>query len=438
MKTVEINTRLFAGNRERLCSMLPDHSVAILHANDEMSRTADQLYPYRQNSDLFYFSGINQEKTLLLFCPDHPDKQMYEILFILKSDKKLETWQGHKLTSGEAQVISGIRNIKYLDELEPILATLMQYAHHVYINGPEHQKFIPDLPSRDLRFAGELQKKFPAHSYERLAPLIHGLRMVKSSYEIELVREACRITHAAFRRVLDMIQPGIREYDVEAEIIHEFIRQGAGGHAFHPIVASGKNACFLHYEANNASCHDGDLLLLDFGAEYGNYAADCSRTFPVNGRFTDRQKELYQSVLNVFKYARTLIKPGATINSIHDAVCRYFESEHIRLGLYTQTELDQQNELSPLYQQYYMHGTSHFLGLDVHDPGNKNAELKPGMILTCEPGIYLPDENTGIRLENDILVTEEGNTDLMEDIPIEAEEIEKLMIWKQNSGKSTG
>ena len=427
MKTIDITCQLFENNRRKLYPLIIPNSIVIIHSNDEMTRTGDQFFPYRQNSDLFYFCGINQEKTILVLAPDHPDEQMREILFILKADKKTEIWTGHRLTAEEARSISGIKNIRLLEDYEGVLAGMMFYANNVYLNIPEHQKFIQELPTRELRYANELRNKFPVHSYQRLAPIMRNLRMVKSQCEIELIQKACSLTRDSFIKILGLVKPGIMEYEVEAELTYDFIRNGGRGHAFYPIVASGINACTLHYVANDKECRDGELLLIDFGADYGNYAADCSRTIPVNGKFNDRQKAVYRSVLDVFKYARSLMKPGANINEVHDKVCKKFEKEHIRLGLYSRGDLEKQDSKSPLYQQYYMHGTSHFLGLDVHDPGDKAAEFRPGMILTCEPGIYIEKEKTGVRIENDILITDEGNVDLMEDIPMEVEELEKLM-----------
>ncbi len=354
-------------------------------------------------------------------------KALREILFIRRSNAKLETWEGHKFTPGEAGLVSGIKNVRYQDELDSLLAPFMMHAEHVYLNLPEYPKFIPELPNRDLRLANEFMKKFPAHHYDRLAPIMRELRVIKTEEEIALIRQACDTTRDAFMHVLKNVKPGMMEYEVEAVITYDFLRQGARGHAYQPIIASGKNACTLHYTENNSPCADGDLLLMDFGAEFGNYAADCTRTIPVNGKFTPRQKELYKAVLDVFKFACSLMKPGSTINKVHTEVCRRFSLEHVRLGLYTSDALESQNTDNPLYQQYYMHGTSHFLGLDVHDVGSKDAEFRPGMVLTCEPGIYLPEEKTGIRLETNILITGVGHIDLMKDIPVEPEEIEEIM-----------
>jgi len=428
MKTINLPAAFFQNNREKLTKKLIPGSLAILHSNDEVNRTADQDYPFRQNSDLFYLSGINQEKTILVLAPDYPDPSFKEILFIRRPNPKLETWEGHKLSVEEAQTISGIKTVRFNDEYEGTLASLMMHAKNVYLNLPELFKIIPELPNRNLRFALGLKKKFPAHSYERLAPILGELRMIKSDTEISLIKEACSITHHAFNQVLATIKPGMTEYEVEAEIIHEFIGRGARGHSYPPIIASGINACSLHYSYNSDICNDGELLLMDFGAEYGNYAADCSRTIPVNGKFSPRQKDLYESVLEVFHFAVGLMKPGNTINNVHNEVCRRFGHEHVKLGLYTSEDLKNETKDNPRFFKYYMHGTSHFLGLDVHDTGSKDAEFKPGMIMTCEPGIYIPEERTGIRLENNILITRDGNIDLMKDIPIEIKDIERLMF----------
>ncbi len=427
MKNVDLPEIFFIKNREKISLALKSRSLAILHSNDEMYRSADQFFPYRQDSDLFYFTGINQEKTVLLIAPGYPDASLNEILFIRKAEKKLETWEGHKLTPEEAKAISGIKTVRYIEEYEAVLASLMMYADHVYLNLPELQKFIPELPTRNLRFANELKLKFPSHHYERLAPIMRELRPVKSDPEIELIREASNITRAGFDRILKTLRPGMKEFEVEAELTCEFIRKGARGHAYPPIVASGINACSLHYIHNSDTCNDGELLLMDFGAEYGNYAADCSRTIPVNGKFTPRQKDLYKAVLEAFRFACSLMKPGNTINKLHTEVCRFFAQQHVKLGLYSAEELEKEDKENPLFQQYYMHGTSHFLGLDVHDVGGKDLELRPGMILTCEPGIYIPAEKIGIRLENDILITRDGHIDLMKEIPIDPDEIERLM-----------
>lgn len=427
MAVITENTSLFKRNRDKVCRLLNPKSVAIVHSNDEMHRTGDQNFPFRQNSDLFYLTGVNQEKTILVLAPGFPVEKMREILFIRKSSKNLEIWEGKRLSPDEAKQVSGIENVRWLEDYDSVVAELLSFADTIYFDIPESLKYKPDNLYRGEKYLKELKKAYPLHKYERLFPIIAKLRMVKEPEEINLMRKACHITHEGFLRILKTLKPGMMEFEAEAEITHEFIKLNCDGHAYAPIVASGKNACVLHYITNRDKCKEGDLLLMDFGAEYCNYASDLSRTVPVNGKFTKRQRDLYDATLRVFKFARGLMKPGATINKIHDQVCEKWEEEHVFLGLYTKDEAKNNKEVSPLWFKYYLHGTSHFLGLDVHDTGRKNDELKPGMVITCEPGIYIPEENTGIRIENDILITETGNIDLMESIPIEAEEIEKLM-----------
>lgn len=430
MRYSKIDHRLFIKNREKLDGRIEKNSIAIIHSNDQMPRSGDQYFPFRQNSDLFYLTGINQEQTILILCPGHHDKELREVLFIRKSSKKLEIWEGKKLSRNEATEISGIKTIKWADEFDSILLSLMPLIQNVYINLSEYPKFNPDVKQKNLRFANELKKRFPLHSYKRLTPVLTELRLSKEKEELDLIKTACSITREAFIRTLKFIKPGIMEYGIEAEIVHEYITRGANDYAFQPIVASGSNACVLHYIENNKKCMNGELLLMDFGAEYANYASDCSRTIPVNGKFTKRQKELYEAALRVFKFARSLIIPGTTINKLHKKVCELWQEEHIKLKLYTKNEVRKQDKKEPLWSKYYLHGTSHFMGLDVHDVGGKDVVLKPGMVLTCEPGIYVFEENTGIRIENDILITEKGNVDLMKDIPVEVQEIEDIMNAK--------
>ena len=419
--------RLFVQNRSKLLPHIRKNSVVILHSNDEMPRNGDQFFPYRQNSDLFYLTGINQENTILALCPDHPIQRNRETLFILKPNPQFETWHGQRLTKTEAIEISGIQNIVWIEEFESVLAELMFYSENIYLNLYENTKYISEVESKDKRFISQIKQRYPLHQVERLFPILTELRLTKEPEEINMVHHASTITEKAFRRVLNFVKPGVGEYEVEAEISHEFLIIRAQGHAFFPIVASGENGCILHYIENNQVCKDGNLLLLDFGAEFHNYAADCSRTIPVNGRFSQRQKQLYDAVLSVFNKAKAMMVKGATISLINKQVCKLFEEEHVKLGLYSMEELHQQDAENPLYAKYFMHGVSHFLGLDVHDVGNRFQTLEPGMILTCEPGIYVREEGIGIRIENDILITEEAPIDLMQQIPIEAEEIEEIM-----------
>lgn len=422
--------RLFAHNRSKLLKLLKKNSVAILHSNDEMPRNGDQFFPFRQNSDLFYLTGIDQEKTVLMLCPDHPIQKNREILFILKPNPQFEIWHGKRLTKKEAIEISGVQNVAWIEEFESFLPEMIYYSEHAYVNQYENTKFISEVESRDQRFTKIIQQHYPSQRLERLSPLLTSLRLVKEPEEVNAMRHASMITGKAFNRVLKYLKPGIHEFEVEAEISHEFRINGAEGHAYYPIVATGENACFLHYIKNQSVCQAGELLLLDFGAEFRNYAADCSRTIPVNGTFTPRQKLLYNAVLNVFNKAKSMMVKGATIALINKQVCKLFEEEHVKLGLYSMDDVHRQDPENPLYSKYYMHGISHFLGLDVHDAGNRFQTLEPGMVITCEPGIYVREEGIGIRIENDILITEEEPIDLMHHIPLEIDEIEDMMHKK--------
>ena len=427
MRYTKIKTSLFIRNRARLIKKMGRNSITIINSNDEMPRNGDQYFPYRQNSNLFYLTGIAQEKTSLILYPDNKNIDLREVLFIRRSNSKLEIWEGKKLAPAEAKEISGIATVRWEDEFDAVLSEFMTTTDNVSLNLPESPKFNPEIIVKEYRFANELKNKYPLHSYKRLAPVLNELRLIKEPEEIELMRKSCEITREAFMKVLGHVKPGVMEYEIEAEITCEYLKRGTNGHAFQPIVASGINACVLHYIKNNHKCKNGDLVLLDFGSEYANYAADCSRTLPVNGKFSRRQKELYEATLRVFRFAKSIMKKGTTINKLHKKVTACWEEEHIKLGLYTRQEVKGQDKNEPLWAKYYLHGTSHFLGLDVHDVGNKDTILKPGMVLTCEPGLYIFKENTGIRLENNILITEDGNIDLMENIPIEPDEIEMLM-----------
>jgi Xaa-Pro aminopeptidase len=421
---------LFVRNRKKLIDLLDNQSVAIIMSNDHPLKSGDQKYRYRQNSDLLYLTGINQEKTILVLCPGHPEEKKKEILFILKPDKTIERWEGHKLSLEEAHDISGIRNIQFLEELDLLLRDAVLHSEKIFVNTNEYLKLGEEVTDKSKRFISELKEKYPLHEYRRLAPLITGLRVIKEPEEIEIIKKACQVTGDAFMRVLKFVHPGVYEYEVEAEITHEFLKQGTSGHAYLPIIASGNNANALHYTENSKECKNSDLLLMDFGAECGNYIADCTRTIPVNGKFTRRQKELYQANLRVLNRATELVVPGNTILKLHNEVCKAWEEEHVRLGLYTRDQLKKQDTEQPLFFKYYMHGTSHFIGLDVHDVGAKEIKFNPGMIMTCEPGIYVDEEGTGIRLENNILCTADGPVNLMQDIPLDPDEIEMLMKKK--------
>ncbi|OFX21143.1 MAG: X-Pro aminopeptidase [Bacteroidetes bacterium GWA2_31_9b] len=429
MRYDQLKSPLFENNRKKLIKNIHTNSLVVIQSNDQMPRNGDQFFPFRQNSDLFYLCGIDQEKTILTLCPNHPNKDLREILFIIESNEKIAVWEGHKYTKEEAFQTSGITNIKFLNDFESIFRDLAIFAEYIYLNLNENPKFKTDILSADDRFLLKLKSDFPVHELERLAPIMKKLRLKKEPEEIELMQKACDITEKAFHRILKFVKPGVMEYEVEAEITHDFIWNKASGHAYAPIIASGKNACVLHYIENNKKCNNGDLLLIDFGAEYANYAADCTRTIPVNGKFTPRQRECYEAVLHVMKSAIALIIPGTTINRINEQVDLMLQDEHIKLGLYTKEDVEKQNPENPLVKKYYPHGTSHFIGLDVHDVGDRTIILEEGMVLTCEPGLYIPEENIGIRIENDIIVAHKP-FDLMKNIPKEIDEIEQLMQEK--------
>ncbi len=427
MKYLPINNSLFKENRDNFTKLLPNDSVAVFFSNDQQPRNGDQYFPYRQQSDFFYLTGINQENSILVIAPDIKTENLRESLFIVKTNEQIAIWEGHKHTWEEARDISGIQNIFWIDDFDLIFKEIMISTTNVYLNRNEYPKFFPDVKDRNHRLGNKIRKDFPLHTFNRSAPLITKLRVVKSDLEVKLMKRACNITGKAFERVLSYAKPGKYEFEVQAEITHEFLMSRANGHGYEPIIASGKNTCVLHYTENDKICRDGDLLLFDFGAEYANYSADMSRTIPVNGKFTSRQKECYSAVLRVLKKAKKLYIPGNTINIVNSEVNMMMEEEIIKLGLIKTEDVKNQDKDNPLFKKYFMHGTAHFLGLDVHDVGSKEDKFKPGMVLTCEPGLYIPEENIGIRLENDILITENYPVDLMESIPIEIEEIEELM-----------
>lgn len=427
MKYTSINPDLFVQNRARFVKEMQPNAIAIFIANDEMPRSADSFFTFRQNADLFYLTGIDQEQTILVLFPNHPLPANREILFIRRTNEHIAVWEGHKYTIQEARQTSGITNIQWADTFESILPSLMYEAQTCYLNLNEHARMHTSVPDRELRFAREMRQNFPLHRFERSAPIMHQLRSIKSDIELALMGKAIHITEKAFRRVLSFVKPGVHEYEIEAEIQHEYLINRATGPAYNSIIASGKDSCILHYNNNNKQCKDGDILLMDFGADYANYAADLSRTIPVNGRFTPRQKDVYNAVLRTFHFAKSMLRPGTLIEEYHKEVGKFVEAELIQLNLLNAADVAKQDPDKPLYKKYFMHGTSHYLGIDVHDVGNRYVPMQPGMVFTCEPGIYIPDENLGIRLENDILVTHNNPIDLMAAIPIEAAEIEELM-----------
>lgn len=427
MRYEKIDSQLFISNRERLKSLLKPNSMVIVQSNDVLPTNADGTFGFRQNNDIFYLSGIDQEETILILFPDFPDDKFREILLVRETSEHIKVWEGEKLSKKQATDISGIEKVVWTSSFETVLRKLIFLADQVYLNLNEHDGGEWSFETRERRFITEFKHKFPLHRIERLAPLMHQLRVKKQQIEIDLIKKAIEITEKGFVRMAKFLKPNVAEFELEAELTHEFLKNRSRGHAFAPILASGESACVLHYVTNNNQCKDGEVILMDFGAEYANYNADITRCLPVNGRFTARQKEVYLSVLNVMKAAKKMLVVGNTMENLRKEVGKIMEIELIKLGLLKQSEIDSQNEDVPLYKKYFPHGISHHLGLDVHDVGNRYEVFKAGMIFTCEPGIYIPEEKLGIRLENDILITENGNEDLMANIPIEIEETEALM-----------
>ncbi|MBA4853476.1 aminopeptidase P N-terminal domain-containing protein [Emticicia sp. BO119] len=427
MRYDPIDSTLFLSNRKRLNSLLKPKSMAIVLSNDVIPSNADGTLGFRQNNDFFYLTGIDQEESILILFPDFPDENFREILLIRETSEHIKTWEGDKLTKLQATNISDIPKVVWANSFESILRKLVFEADQVYLNMNEHDGADWKFQSRERRFIDEFYQKFPLHRMERLAPLMRQLRVIKQPHEIELMKRAIEISAKGFKRMAKFLKPNVREFELEAELTHEFLMNRSRGHAFHPIMASGQSACVLHYITNNNICRDGEVILMDFGAEYANYNADITRCLPVNGKFTPRQKEVYNSVLRILRIARNMIVKGNTMDKLRKDVGKVVETELIELGLLNKSDVTRQDPDTPLYRKYFPHGISHHLGLDVHDIGNRYETFKPGMVFTCEPGIYIPEEKLGIRLENDILITQRGNIDLMEDIPIEIDEVEDLM-----------
>ena len=427
MKYQSISKELFIENRKRFSNQLKPNSIAIFNSNDVMPTNADGHMGFKQNADLFYLCGIDQEESILVIFPDSKMEGHQEILFLKETNEHIAVWEGHKYTKKEAEETSGISKIYWLSQFESVFHGLMCEASLVYLNTNEHTRATIEVETRDKRFLDWCKKTYPLHNYERVAPIMHELRAIKSTLEIDLIKLACGITKKGFDRIAKFIKPGVWEYEIEAELIHEFIRNKSNGFAYGPIIASGKNACVLHYTQNNQQCKDGDVILLDVAAEYANYASDLTRCLPVNGKFSKRQKDVYNSVLTVMKKAKACLIIGNNWDDYHKQVGVFMEEELVNLGLLNMEDIKNQNTNAPLYKKYFMHGTSHFLCLDVHDVGNKYRPFEAGMVFTCEPGIYIPEEGLGIRIENDILVSGNSPIDLMADIAIETEEIENLM-----------
>lgn len=426
MRYDPIHPRLFRNNRDRLRALMLPKSLAVVNANDVLPTNADGTLRLWPNSDLFYLTGVEQEESILLLFPDADDEKHREVLFLREPNEHLATWEGHKLTREQVQKISGIQRVMWLSEFRSHFHRLMCECEHVYLNSNEHKRAVVEVETRDARFVKECRERYPLHQYHRLARMMHRLRAVKSDFEIELIRRACAITAAGFRRLLRLVKPGVNERELEAELAREFIRRG-GGFAYSPIIASGRNACVLHYIQNDQDCRKGQLLLLDVAASYANYNSDLTRTIPVSGRFTRRQKQVYNAVLRVHRALLKSATPGKLPKDWQKEAEALIEKELVELGLLKTSQIKKQDPDKPALKKYFMHGVGHPLGLDVHDVGFTTEPFQAGWIMTCEPAIYIPQEGFAVRLENDFLISADGNVDLMADIPIEAEEIEELM-----------
>lgn len=418
-----LSSALFVRNRSNFTSMMTKGALAVFTANEEMPRNGDQCYPFRQNSDFFYLTGIDREGAYLLLYPDHPNPAMREILFIEPYSETKAIWRGEMLDAKQAREISGCCNVMYADSFNDILKEMILSCVKVYLNLYEYSRFETKVVTIQDRLVNEIKSQYPLHTYDRSAPILNKLRKIKSEEEIAVIKHACDITGEAFLHCMNTVKPGRYEYEMQAEMEYIFKKNNASGHAFHPIVAGGRNACCLHYSKNNSILNDNELLLFDMGCEYQNYASDLSRTIPINGKFTPRQKECYEAVLRVKKEITKLYKTGGTIDKINQTTYQLMEKEMIRLGLFTQQDVDNQDPANPLYRRYLMHGMAHHIGLDCHDNLDKYEPFAPGMILSCEPGLYIREEGIGIRLEDDILITENEPVNLFGDLAIEINEV---------------
>ena len=401
--------------------------MVIVLANDIYPTNADGTMPFKQNSDLFYLTGVDQEETTLVLMPDAVDPKEREILFVKETSELIAVWDGEKLTKEQARAATGIERIEWSQAFDGFLHRMVPQVEHIYLLTNEHLRASVVVETRNARFIKGCQARYPLHRYERLAPLLHRLRMTKDAEEIKLLQRACDITEAGFRRVLGFIKPGVGEWEIEAELLHEFVRRGSRGFSYSPIIGSGKNACVLHYVENDKVCKDGEMILMDVAAEYAGWASDLTRTVPANGKFTKRQRNVYDSVLRVFRGANEILRPGNTPMEYQKQVIELMERELVGLGLFTAKEAREQGPDKALVKKYFMHGTSHHLGLDVHDVAPPHQPFAEGMVFTIEPGIYIREEALGVRLENDFVIGKDKNFDLMGKIPIEAEEIEQLM-----------
>lgn len=430
MKYLPLNPEIFIQNRKRFVEQMDKNAIAIFNSNDELPANGDALHRFKQNADLYWLTGIEQEDSMLILFPGNTDAQYREVLVLVRPNALKEKWDGHRLRKNEATAISGINTIVWLDSLESILQGWIHAADTIYLNTNENDRKANWVPVRDYRYAELMQQRFPLHQYKRSAKILKSLRAIKSPLEIEVMQQAIDITENAFRRVLKFIKPGVAEYEIEAEIQHSFLSQRGTGPAYSSIIASGDSARILHYIENNKACNDGELVLMDFGAEYGGYCADLTRTVPVNGRFTRRQKTVYNACLHLHQYAASILKPGISIIDYTEKVGDEATVIFQKIGLLKKSDIKNEDPDNRAYRKYLYHGISHHLGIDVHDLGTRTEPIKAGMVFTVEPGIYIEEEKMGIRIENNFWITKNGNKDLMKNIPITVEDIEDAMKQK--------
>ena len=428
MKYHQIDRNLFIKNRAKFTSQMKPNGVAVFNSNDIYPVSADSSLPFAQHRDILYLSGVDQEESILLLFPDAPYDNLKEILFLKETNEHIAIWEGEKLTKDRAFEVSGIKSVIWLQDFHKTLKEIMAYADTMYINTNEHYRAAIETETREARFVKWWKENYPAHKAEKSNTILQRIRSVKESEELDLIQSACNITEKGFRRILSFVKPNVMEYEIEAEFAHEFLRNRSKGFAYTPIIASGKNANVLHYIENNQQCKDGDLILLDVGAEYANYSSDMTRMVPVSGRFSTRQKEVYNAVSNVKNEATKMLAPGTLWKQYHIEVGKIMTSELLNLGLLDKADIQNENPDWPAYKKYFMHGTSHHMGLDTHDYGLLHEPMQANMVFTVEPGIYIPAEGFGIRLEDDVVIQEKGAAfNLMRNIPIEADEIESLM-----------
>jgi Xaa-Pro aminopeptidase len=431
MKYDRIDNQLYIKNRARFTALQEPKSLAVFNSNDIYPTSGDGTLAFKQHSDILHLSGVDQEESILVIFPTCSNEKHREVLFLKETNDHIAVWEGAKLSKKDAFDVSGIQTVYWLDQFPVIFKKMMAEAESIYLNTNEHLRANADVQTREDRFIAKVKSEYPAHMVRKSAPIMHVIRAVKDEIEIDLMQKACKITEAGFRRLLSYTKPGVWEYELEAELMHEFLMNRSKGFAYTPIIASGSSACVLHYIDNNQECKDGDVILLDVAAEYANYSSDLTRCIPVNGRFTDRQKAVYNAVLHVKKEAEKLLVPGTFLDEYHKEVGMIMQGQLLNLGLIDKTDIKNQDPEWPAYKKYFMHGTSHYIGLDTHDVGLWNVPMEAGMIFTCEPGIYIPQEGLGIRLEDDLVVMKSGEPfNLMKDIPLELDEIETLMNEK--------